>query len=88
MQILTDSPPEARTCQASLTFQAKYPFPQSIHNVLKCCFICDIKEMFVIRIARYKLYLIQKGFGIDSSSVIITQYLGLKEEKQDSGVFA
>lgn len=67
-------------CQggASLTFQAKYPFSQSIHNVFECCFICDIKEMLVIRVACYKFYLVQKGFGIDSSSVIITQYLGLK----------
>lgn len=69
-------------CQgaAALTFQAKYPLPQRVHYVFECCFICDIKEMLVIWVARYKFYLVQKGFGVDSSSVIITQDLGLKEK--------
>lgn len=65
---------------APLTFQAKNPFPQRVHDVFERCLVGDVEEVLVIGVARYEFYLVQKGFGIDPSSVIITQYLGLGEE--------
>lgn len=65
-----------RAGKALLTFQAENPFPQGIHDVFERRFVRDIEEVFVVRVARYEFNFIQKGFGVDSSSVIITQHLG------------
>lgn len=67
---------------SSLTFQTEDPFPESIHNVFQSSLICDIEEMFVIRVAGDVFDLFQKGFWINSSPVVITKNLDWRRERK------
>ena len=63
------------TQEAVLTFQAEDPVPQGVNNVLQGCLICDVEEVFVIRVTGDVFDFVQKSFWVDPPAVVVAQDL-------------
>lgn len=72
---------DTQHADGQLTFQREDPLSQRVRDVLQRRLVRHIEEVLLIRVAGDELDFLQKGFGVDSSTVVITQNLDKTQSK-------